>query len=391
MPGKHEAIEIEIPQNLRLDEVNGLGFSALSGMTRVRPESSGRDQCLRGELEKSIVGQDSAINSIVDALNRQDIRDPNRPIANLLFLGPTGVGKTQTAKELSRLLSTDSTENFLKIDCSVFSQGHTISALLGSPPGYVGHEQKAVLDSDTVEQPQSVVLFDEIEKGSPPLWDLLLQIMDEGEITLLNGGKRLSFKNSIIIATSNVGSTEISNLSHKRPFGFVPENGTQADTTKIRVENITLEALKKQFRPELIGRFDKRVVFRFLSDNNLQEILQRYLTEANKRYSPKGFHLEVSPALYQDLVKKASERDQFGARPVIQAYKDRVETMLGDLLGSGSIKQKSWVRAMLQEELPENSRTGKLSDVVFFQRSIPTILPPRHLKPNPLELVPVKI
>src|SRR5262245_30451710 len=188
-------------------------------MTRaVRGNANPLDQ-IETRLRHSIFGQERAIEAVIRVLNRARFGfaagNARRPRATLLFLGPTGVGKTATARWIAQLLRPDG-EAFLKIDCSLFSQGHDVSALVGAPPSYVGRDQKPLLNPDIIEQENSVVLFDEIEKGQPELWNLLLQIMEDGEILLLNGGRRVSFSQSIVILTTNVGAKEMVDYLDRR-------------------------------------------------------------------------------------------------------------------------------------------------------------------------------
>lgn len=174
-------------------------------------------------LRQQVFGQERAIEAIIRVLNRARFGftagNSRRPRATLLFLGPTGVGKTETARCLAHMLRPEG-DAFLKIDCSLFSQGHEVSALVGAPPSYVGRDQKPLLNPDIIEQENSVILFDEIEKGQPELWNLLLQIMEDGEILLLNGGRRISFQKSIVILTTNVGAKEMIDYLDQRTIGF---------------------------------------------------------------------------------------------------------------------------------------------------------------------------
>jgi ATP-dependent Clp protease ATP-binding subunit ClpA len=340
-------------------------------MTRAQFGEMNPNTSIQEKLHDSIIGQEEAIESVVSALNRERLRNPDRPLANLLFLGPTGVGKSQTAKELARLLQNEGKQSFLKIDCSTFSQGHTVSALLGSPPGYVGREQTPLLDPAIIEQPRSVVLFDEIEKGSQPLWDLLLQIMEDGEISLLGEAKKVSFRNSIIIVTSNVGSAQIAQLLDTKTFGFYTDHAAGAPTTKKQIDAAALAALKERFRPELINRFDKRIVFGNLDDSHLVDILGRYISDANQRYNRQGYQLDISDSLAHNLINNAEDRSQFGARPVLRAFDSRVEGLFADLIISGGIPPSSRVYAILQSELPDAERTGNPDDVVFYYQRFP--------------------
>lgn len=359
-----------------------LGDSTLVGMTRAEFHHDNPYLPIQQGLERAIIGQDEAIDGIMSALNRERLRNPDRPIANLLFMGPTGVGKSQTAKELARLLRTGDGESFLQIDCSTYSQDHTVSAMLGSPPGYVGRGQKPVLDPAIIEKPRSVVLFDEIEKGSPTLWDTLLQIMDNGEIALLNQNKKVSFRNSIIIMTSNVGSGNIANLLETKSFGFHTSrtNTTPPQVTKRQVDKVALDALKERFRPEFINRFDRRVVFTSLDDSQLATILKQYVATANKRYGAQGYHLDISPALIGKLVSDVEERSQFGARPVLRAFDSKVESLFAELINSGGIPPGSRAYAVAQSELSNSERTGAPDDIAFFYRCA---LPPSPAKAPP--------
>lgn len=237
-------------------------------------------------LRNTIFGQERAIEAIIRVLNRARFGfaagNSRRPRATLLFLGPTGVGKTETARRLAQLLRPDG-EAFLKIDCSLFSQGHEVSALVGAPPSYVGRDQKPLLNPDIIEQENSVVLFDEIEKGQPELWNLLLQIMEDGEILLLNGGRRVSFSNSIIVLTTNVGAKEMVDFLDQRTIGFRTSR-QDVEATGRQIYQIGFEALQKVFQPEWINRIDEIVAFRPLSSEVLRQVLDRMVKEANDQY-----------------------------------------------------------------------------------------------------------
>jgi ATP-dependent Clp protease ATP-binding subunit ClpA len=316
-----------------------------AGMKRaVRGDANPLDT-IEQQLRASIFGQDRAIEAIVRLLNRARYGfaagNPRRPRATLLFLGPTGVGKTETARRLAQLLRPNEEDAFLKIDCSLFSQGHEVSALVGAPPSYVGRDQKPWLNPDIIEQENSVVLFDEIEKGQPELWNLLLQIMEDGEILLLNGGRRVSFAQSIVILTSNVGAKEMVDYLDRRTIGFRTAN-KDVEATGQEIYQIGFEALQKVFQPEWINRLDEIVAFRPLSSETLRQVLDRMLHEANEQYLRHGIKVTLSDEAKEYVLRKGFEA-RFGARPLRNQLLKLVEAPLADLMASGGIPGGSHV------------------------------------------------
>jgi ATP-dependent Clp protease ATP-binding subunit ClpA len=285
------------------------------------------------QLRHTIFGQERAIEAVIRVLNRArfgfSAGNPRRPRATLLFLGPTGVGKTAMARRLAQLLRPDG-EAFLKIDCSLFSQGHEVSALVGAPPSYVGRDQKPLLNPDIIEQENSVVLFDEIEKGQPELWNLLLQIMEDGEILLLNGGRRVSFSNSIVILTTNVGAKEMVDFLDQRTIGFRTSR-QDVEATGRQIYQIGFEALQKVFQPEWINRIDEIIAFRPLSSEVLRQVLDRMVQEANEQYLRHGIHLTLTEEAREYVLRKGFE-PRFGARPLRQQLLKLIEAPLADLI-----------------------------------------------------------
>lgn len=296
------------------------------------------------KLRDQIFGQERAIESVIRVLNRArfgfSAGNPRRPRATLLFLGPTGVGKTATARCLAQLMRPDG-EAFLKIDCSLFSQGHEVSALVGAPPSYVGRDQKPLLNPDIIEQENSVVLFDEIEKGQPELWNLLLQIMEDGEILLLNGGRRVSFQHSIVAMTTNVGAKEMVDYLDRRTIGFRTSH-QDVEATGQQIYQIGFDALQRVFQPEWINRLDEIVAFRPLSSETLRQVLDRMLAESNEQYLRHGLQVEVTPEAKEYLLRKGFE-PRFGARPLRQRLLKDLDSPLADLLASGGIPAGSRV------------------------------------------------
>jgi len=314
------------------------------GMTRaVRGDQNPLD-LVEQSLREQIFGQERAIESVIRILNRArfgfSAGNPRRPRATLLFLGPTGVGKTATARALAQLLRTDGGA-FLKIDCSLFSQGHEVSALVGAPPSYVGRDQKPLLNPELIEQENSVILFDEIEKGQPELWNLLLQVMEDGEILLLNGGRRVSFHKSIVIYTTNVGAKEMVDFLDQRTIGFrTPHRDVEA--TGQQIYQIGFEALQKVFQPEWINRLDEIIAFRPLSSDVLYSVFDRMVRESNEQYIHQGLRLEFTPEAKEYILKKSFD-PRFGARPLRQQLLKQIDAPLADLLASGGVPAGSLV------------------------------------------------
>jgi ATP-dependent Clp protease ATP-binding subunit ClpA len=319
-------------------------MDAYPGMKRATRGTMNPLDQIESRLRQSIFGQERAIEAVIRVLNRARFGfaagNARRPRATLLFLGPTGVGKTATARWIAQLLRPDG-EAFLKIDCSLFSQGHEVSALVGAPPSYVGRDQKPLLNPDIIEQENSVVLFDEIEKGQPELWNLLLQIMEDGEILLLNGGRRVSFTNSIVILTTNVGAKEMIDYLDRRTIGFrTPQQDVEA--TGRQIYQIGFEALQKVFQPEWINRLDEIIAFRPLSSDILRQVMDRMLDECNEQYLRHGISVELTPEAKEYVLQKGFD-PRFGARPLLQQLLKQVEAPLADLLASGGIPYGSRV------------------------------------------------
>lgn len=304
-------------------------------------------------LHTRIFGQQRAIESIVRAFNRARYGfasgRQDRPIAVLLFLGPTGVGKTETARQLARYLHPDKNA-FLKIDCSLFSQGHEVAALVGAPPAYVGREQKPLFDPEVIGIPNSVILFDEIEKASTEFRHLMLQIMEDGEVTLLNGGQRVDFRKSIIIMTTNSGARDMVDFIQGRRLGFSSRQ-ENAERMGANIYSIGFEALQRVFTPEWLNRIDEIIAFRPLSFETMHAILDSMLTEANESYLKQGLRVRLTDRA-KELVLQKAYTPEFGARPLRARLMKEVEAPLADMLASGGIPKGSdiWIDATGEEE-----------------------------------------
>ncbi len=285
-------------------------------------------------LEKMITervkGQDEAIEKVSKAIRRSriGIRDPRRPIGSFLFLGPTGVGKTELSKALAESLFDDENK-IIRLDMSEFMEAHSVSKLIGAPPGYVGFDDGGQLTEQVRRKPYSVVLFDEIEKAHPEVFNMLLQILDDGRLTDSHG-KIVSFKNTIIILTSNIGSNKLNKTNVSLGFG---ENSSDEDK-----QQIMLNELKKYFKPELINRIDNIVVFNKLSEKVMKDIAKKMLSDLNKNLKQSDIELKFTQSTLNYLVKNGTNED-FGARPMRRLITSKIEDELADRMLKGEIKK----------------------------------------------------
>ncbi len=287
------------------------------------------------ELKKRIIGQDEAIVRITKAIkrNRVGLKDPNRPIGSFIFLGPTGVGKTYLAKMLAEYLF-DSQDALIRIDMSEYMEKFAVTRLIGSPPGYVGYEEGGQLTERVRRKPYSVVLFDEIEKAHPDIFNLLLQVLDEGHLT--DGlGRKIDFKNTIIIMTSNIGSRELDQYGKGVGFQTKARKADVNDRAKSIIEN----ALRKVFKPEFLNRVDDIVMFNQLNKKDLEKIIDIELQGLYKRVEALGLSISLSPRAKDFLIEKGYD-EKFGARPLKRAIQRYVEDMIAEYIISHPVKEK---------------------------------------------------
>lgn len=293
-------------------------------VTQLTAEETERLLQMEAELRKRVVGQDQGIKVIAKSIRRAraGLKDPKRPIGSFIFLGPSGVGKTELAKRLAEFLFGD-VEALIRIDMSEYLEQHTVSRLVGSPPGYVGFGEGGQLTEPIRRRPHSVVLFDEIEKAHSNVMNILLQIMDEGHITDAQG-RQVDFKNTVIIMTSNVGAEFIRKST---AIGFVSRDDVEASYEKMK--ETVLEQLEKQFRPEFLNRVDEKVVFRPLSKEDLASIVEIMIGDINHRLEEKGLALKVTKKVRQFLVDKGYD-PKLGARPLRRAISEYIEDPLSE-------------------------------------------------------------
>ena len=280
---------------------------------------------LEKTLHKRVIGQEEAVTAVAKAIRRGRVglKDPNRPIGSFLFLGPTGVGKTELSKALAESMF-GSEDAMIRVDMSEYMEGHSVSKMIGSPPGYVGFEEGGQLSEKVRRNPYSVVLFDEIEKAHPDVFNVLLQVLDDGHITD-SKGRKVSFKNTVLIMTSNAGAQRIVDPKN---LGFATEKSETKDYEKMK-SNV-MEEVKRSFKPEFINRIDDIIVFHQLNNENMKEIVNLLASNLYKRCENQlGIHLTITAALKEHLVKKYAD-NKMGARPLKRAIQSVVEDALAE-------------------------------------------------------------
>ncbi|OOB77862.1 MAG: ATP-dependent Clp protease ATP-binding subunit ClpC [Epulopiscium sp. Nuni2H_MBin001] len=312
---------------------------------RLAQEESHKLRNLEEELHKRIIGQDEAVVSVSKAVRRGRVglKDPNRPIGSFLFLGPTGVGKTELTKALAYTLFGDE-GSMIRVDMSEYMEKHSVSKLIGSPPGYVGYEEGGQLTEKIRRKPYSVILLDEIEKAHPDVFNILLQILDDGHITD-STGRRVDFKNTIIIMTSNIGATQIT--SPKR-VGFVSSTDKQKEYKDMK--KTVMEEVKKLFRPEFLNRLDETIVFHQLTVENIEQIAEVMTKSLVERISKNvGVKLELTEEAIKFLAKKGFD-EAYGARPLRRAIQTIIEDKLADEMLEGKVKEGDKITVQVDSE-----------------------------------------
>ena len=320
-------------------------------VNKVAESEGNRIVKMRTRLKGRIIGQDEAIETVVRAIqrNRAGLKDPNRPIGTFLFFGPTGVGKTQLARSLAEYLF-DSEENLIRIDMSEYMEKFSVSRLIGAPPGYVGYEEGGQLSERVRRKPYAVVLLDEIEKAHPDIFNLLLQVMDEGRLTDSNG-RTVDFKNTIVIMTSNVGSREVQDYGSGIGFATAGKN------VEVDRRSVVEKAVRKAFPPEFINRVDEQVYFNSLSRETIEEIIDIELKDLRERALKAGYRLTITPAAKR-LVADAGYDPAYGARPLRRAVMRYVEDPVSEFI----INDRILVSRKKADAAPRTLRVGLSPD-----------------------------
>lgn len=304
-------------------------------VTQLSTEESDRLLHMEDELHRRIVGQDEAVEAVSRAIRRGRVglKDPKKPIGSFIFLGPTGVGKTELCKALAAAMFGD--ENaMIRLDMSEYMEKHTVSRLIGSPPGYVGYDEGGQLTEKVRRKPYSVVLFDEIEKAHPDVFNMLLQILDDGVLT--DGqGRRVDFKNCIIIMTSNVGAKLIS--QKQKAFGFAA-GAKELEQNEKEIKDAVMGELRNTFRPEFLNRVDDIIVFQRLTKENIKEIASRLLAVLQKRVEDMGIEVTFSDEAVSKIADAGFD-DVYGARPLKRAIQSRIEDALSEEMLKGNVKK----------------------------------------------------
>ena len=292
---------------------------------RIAQNEGDRLMSMESELAGTVIGQDEAIKNVVKAIrrNRAGLKDPNRPIGSFIFLGPTGVGKTYLAKVLAKYLF-DSEDALIRIDMSEYMEKFAVSRLVGAPPGYVGYEEGGQLTEKVRRKPYSIVLLDEIEKAHPDVFHLLLQVLDDGQLTD-SLGRKVDFKNTIIIMTSNIGSRQLKDFGQGVGFGTQAKKDSKDKYSRAVIEN----ALKRSFAPEFLNRIDEVVIFESLNKENINQIIDIELKKVFARIKEMGYEPELTEKARNYIVEKGWD-EQYGARPLKRAIQKYVEDVLAE-------------------------------------------------------------
>ena len=321
---------------------------------RIAKSESAKLSTMSNDLKKTIIGQDEAVEKIVKAIqrNRAGLKDPNKPIGSFIFLGPTGVGKTQLAKELAKYLF-DSESALIRVDMSEYMEKFAVSRLVGAPPGYVGYEEGGQLTEKVRRKPYSIILLDEIEKAHPDVFNLLLQAMDDGEMTD-SLGRKIDFKNTVIIMTSNVGTRKLKEFGAGIGFSTISKKENLDEHTKSVLE----KSLKKTFAPEFLNRLDDVILFNNLSKENINVIIDIELKKLKKRLKILNYDLKLTKKAKDYIALKGFD-ENFGARPLKRAIQKYIEDPFAEEIILGKVGEGDVIKIDFNEKNDEIILTKK--------------------------------
>jgi ATP-dependent Clp protease ATP-binding subunit ClpB len=338
-------------------------------VSRMLEEEAKRLMRIEEELKTRIVGQDESVQKVSDAVKRSraGISDPNRPIASFMFLGPTGVGKTELTRALASFMFDDE-KALIRVDMSEYMERHSVSKIIGAPPGYVGHEEGGALTELVRHRPYSVLLFDEIEKAHPEVFNILLQVLDNGYLTDAKG-RHVNFRNTIIIMTSNIGAQYIDKMEQ---IGFV-QSAADQDNYRLAKDRVQ-QSLKDYFRPEFLNRIDEIIVFNILSPEAIKDIVGIQVSEVVERLAHKDITLVLDPSVY-DYLAKEGYNPHYGARPLRRLIQDKILTKVANLMvGRGVLSGGSITVGVKNNEFTfdvrKSSRGRKVASNVLDEEEV---------------------
>ena len=322
----------------------------VSGWTKIPVQKltegeAARLKKLEATLHKRVVGQEDAVSAVAKAvrLGRVGLKDPNRPIGSFLFLGPTGVGKTEISKALAEAVF-GSENAMIRVDMSEYMEKHSVSKMIGSPPGYVGHEEGGQLSEKVRRNPYSVILFDEIEKAHPDVFNILLQVLDDGHVTD-SQGRKVDFKQTIIIMTSNVGAQAI---IEPKKLGFMSQDNEKQDYE--RMKSGVMEEVRRLFKPEFLNRIDEIMVFHPLKKPEIRKIVNILLKNLEKRCAEQmGIQLKITDSVRADLAESGFD-SKYGARPLRRAIQNKLEDPMANEILEGRIRNGDTVKVQLHQK-----------------------------------------
>jgi ATP-dependent Clp protease ATP-binding subunit ClpC len=334
----------------RKDVTEDMVYEVVANMTKIPVSKLNQNEMeglleLENNLNKSVIGQEPAVKKIAKAIrrNRVGIKDPNRPIGSFIFLGSTGIGKTHLAKQLAKEIFGDE-DALIRVDMSEYQEKYTMSRLIGSPPGYVGHDQGGQLTEAVKNKPYSVVLFDEIEKANKDIFSLLLQMMDDGHLTD-SFGRKINFKNCLIIMTSNLGVKKLQDFGVGVGFNTSSRMSGDEDLKKALLQ----KELKNHFTPEFLNRLDEVIVFNPLKETEVRQIVDIELSKLNKRLDKLGYNIEITTTL-RDMLADIGFDEKYGARPIKRAIQEKIEDFISEEVLRGKIKIGNFYTLEVEEE-----------------------------------------